>query len=294
MIPINLTGYSSVLSQDIPSLIQSDENLVGTASPVEIAAFVIAIVVAYLLGLLASYYLKRKFSHRMKKDHLDFWIRAIQIVLILAAVAITVPPFFDAGLIIVIWVLIGFIAVFAVAGQKVIANNIAALAIMYERPFSSGDFISVGETSGTVVSLGLFAISVRTTRGVLVHIPNDLVYTTTTSNYYSNTARRFEYDVGIRYRDDISRAITVIHRVIDGYTFALKNPQPEVFVSELMENSVNIRMRVWFPSEWANTQDDISLMTALLPRIKTALEAAGIAIPFPQRTLWFANDPKKQ
>ena len=294
MIPVNLSVLSSTDAQGLISLIRSDQNLVGTTSPSEIVAFIAAVVVAYIAGLFAAYYLKRHFSHRVRKDHLDFWIRVVRVLLVIAAFAITVPPFFDAGLTIIIAILIGSIAVLALAGQKVIANAVACLALMYERPFASGDFISIGETSGTVVSITLFAILVRTVHGVIVHIPNDQVYTTVISNYHSHVARRYDFEIGIRYRDDAGQAIGIITGILDGYQFALKHPAPEVFVSDLADSSVKIKIRLWFPSAWANTQDDISLRTRILPMVKSALEAAGIRIPFPQRELWFGNEMFKK
>ncbi|WAC05825.1 MAG: mechanosensitive ion channel family protein [Methanoregula sp.] len=295
MIPVNVSALGGMDAQSMIYLIQSDENLVGTASPVELVGFILAIIIAYIAGIFAAYYLKRHFSHRVKKEHLDFWIRVVRILFVLAAMAITVPPFFDAGLIIVFWILIGSLAVFALAGQKVIANAVAGVALMYERPFARGDFICVGETSGTVVSITLFATMVRTVRGVTVHIPNDQVYTTASSNYYSNAARRYDYEINIRYRDDSGRAVSIIKEALDRFTFVLKNPVPEVFVSDLAQSSVTIKIRAWFPSVWANTQDDVSSLTDLLPQLKTALERAGIEIPFPQRTVWFGNEmhPKK-
>jgi len=294
MIPVNLSVLSSTDAEGLLQLIQSEENLIGTASPSEIVEFIAAVVIAYIAGLFAAYYLKRHFSHRIKKDHLDFWIRAVRLLLVIAAFAITIPPFFDASIILVFWILIGLIAVLALAGQKVIANAVAYLALMYERPFASGDFISIGETSGTVVSITLFAILVRTVRGVIVHIPNDKVYMTAISNYHSNAARRYEYEIGIRYRDDIGQALRIISGLLENYEFVLKNPAPEVFVSDLADSSVKIKIRVWFPSGWANIEDDVSLRTYILPTIKSALEAAGIRIPFPQRELWFMNETLKK
>ena len=77
---------------------------------------------------------------------------------------------------------------------------------------------------------------------------------------------------------------------LDGYPFALKHPAPEVFVSDRADSSMKIKIRVWFPSVWANTQDDIPLCTRILPEFKSAPEAAGIQILFPQRELWSGNE----
>jgi small-conductance mechanosensitive channel len=294
MIPVNFSFLNDMGAAGLISVIQSDRNLIGTTSPVEIFSFVVAVILAYVIGLLAAFYLKRRFSHRMKKDHLAFWINMERTLLVLAAMAITVPAFFDASLTIVIAAFIGLIAVFALAGQKVITNLICGIGIMYERPFASGDYISAGGVSGTVVSMNLFATMIRTTAGVYVHIPNEQVYNTPVTNYHTNAARRYEYEIGIRYRDDADKALRIIHDILKSYAFALEDPDPEVFVSDLADSSVKIRIRVWFPSVWANTQDDLSLRTRILPVIKSALEAAGIQIPFPQRELWFGNETSEK
>ncbi|WP_366652797.1 mechanosensitive ion channel domain-containing protein [Methanoregula sp.] len=55
----------------------------------------------------------------------------------------------------------------------------AGLALLYESPFAAGDFISTGGILGTVVSVRLFSVRIRTTDGVYVHIPNDQIYSTT-------------------------------------------------------------------------------------------------------------------
>jgi small-conductance mechanosensitive channel len=78
--------------------------------------------------------------------------------------------------------------------------------------------------------------------------------------------------------------------ILDGCPFALKHPAPEVFVSDRADSSVKVKIHVWFPSPWANTQDDIPLCTRILPMVKSAPEAAGILIPFPQRELWSGNE----
>jgi small-conductance mechanosensitive channel len=289
MITVNPESFNATNANTLISFIQSEKNIVGTTSPEELFAFSVALVIAYIAGIVAAYYLKRRFSHKLKKDQLDFWITAERILFVIAAMVITVPPLFDASLEIIILVLLMSVAVFALAGQKVIVNLISGVALRYERPFTTGDFISVGTTSGTVVSITLSAIVVRSTNGVFVRIPNEQVYVSDVSNYHGNAARRYDFEIGIRYRDDIGEAIRVISGILDGYQFALKHPAPEVFVSDLADSSVKIKIRLWFPSAWANTQDDISLHTRILPMVKNALEAAGIQIPFPQRELWFGN-----
>jgi small-conductance mechanosensitive channel len=293
MIPVNFSALTPAGTDAFFALIQSDENVIGTTSPAEVISFVVAVIFAYIIGVAAAFYLKRRFSHKMKKDQLDFWIKAVRVLLVIAAISVTIPAFFDASLTIIAGIVIGLVAVFALAGQKIITNFLCGIAIRYEHPFTSGDYITAGETSGTVVSITPFATIVRTTNGVSVHIPNEKVYAGDVSNFYLNVARRYDYELGIRYRDDIGQAIRIITGMLDSYQFVLKYPAPEAFVSDLADSSVKIKVRVWFPSAWAHTQDDVSLRTHILPEIKRALEAAGIAIPFPQRVVWFGNETQK-
>jgi small-conductance mechanosensitive channel len=290
MIPINLTSFAPAGTESYFALVQSEENFFGATSPVEVFSFVVAVIIAYIIGIAAAFYLKRRFSHKMKKDQLDFRIKAVRVLLVLAAMAVTVPAFFDTSFEIIAVIFLGLVAVFALAGQKVITNLLCGIAIRYERPFAGGDYISAGGVSGTVITLTPFATVVRTVNGVSVHLPHEKVYSGEVSNFHTNVARRYDYDLGIRYQDDSEQAIRIITGMLDGCQFALKYPAPEVFVSDLCENSVNIKVRLWFPSAWANTQDDVSLRTHILPELKKALEGAGIEIPFPQRVVWFENE----
>lgn len=271
------------------SHLTDETNVIGTSSPREIVLLFVSLAVAYLLGLLIAHYLKLKLSHRLKPDQLHLMNRVIMVILFLVACAITIPALLDLSYTIVLLVSFGIIAIIGISSQKVISNMVGGLALVYEHPFASGDFIKSGDVSGTVVSTRLFSVLVRTTSGVSVQIPNDQIYSSDVSNYYANVARRYEYVVGIRYKDDVKKAIGIISGLLEDYTFVLKNPAPDVFVNDIDPDSVRVMFRIWFPSVWANTKDDISFQTEILPRVKAALEAAGIEIPYAHREILFAD-----
>ncbi|MFA6362803.1 mechanosensitive ion channel family protein [Methanoregula sp.] len=284
----NLTLPSTT---DIESTVTSDNNFFGTISPRDVFIFFVGIIVAYILGLVISHHIRVRMSHRLKKDQLDILTGIIRAVLMIIAIGISLPGLLDLSITILLLGLVAIITIIGLSSQKVISNMIAGLALLYESPFATGDFISTGAVSGTVVSIRLFSVRIRTTDGIYIHIPNDQIYSTTVSNNHANVARRFVYSVGIRYQDDVKKAEEIIEKILDDYTFVLKNPAPAVFVSDITPDSVVLMIRAWFPSNWKLTQDDISLSTAILPRIKDALEAAGIEIPYAQRVVWFANQP---
>ena len=230
-------------------------------------------------------------SHRLKKDQITLLSRAILAILIIIAIAISLPALLDLSVTVVTFIAIGVLAIIGLSSQKVIANMVSGLALIYENPFATGDFISTGDVSGTVVSVRLLSIRVRTTSGVHVHIPNDQIYSTSVSNYFANVARRFEFTIGIRYEDDVTRAIEIIAAMLDAYPYVLRHPATDVFVSQIDADSVRITFRSRFPAVWQKTTDDVALATAILPRVKQALESEGIEMPYSQRVVHLVNQP---
>ncbi|MFA4859658.1 mechanosensitive ion channel family protein [Methanoregula sp.] len=240
---------------------------------------------AYVIGLVVAHFMKLRFSHRLKEDQLGLATMVVRVLIIFVALALALPGIFHLSMTIVFLLLVGCIIAVAMSSSAVVGNAAAGVGLLYEHTFTAGDFIQVGEVSGTVVAVHLLSITIRTPSGVLERIPNNLLYSTTLSNFHAHVARRYSYETGIRYEDNADLAIAIIREIVESHTFVLKNPAPEIFVSGIDPSSIQVKARFWVPSVWANTQDDLSLRTEFLPRIKTALEAEGIEIPFPETTV---------
>ncbi|MBN2733939.1 MAG: mechanosensitive ion channel family protein [Methanomicrobiaceae archaeon] len=177
-----------------------------------------------------------------------------------------------------------FAIVVGIAGQTFFANAISGVILFLERPIKIGDNIGVGDTMGTVEDIQILSTVIKTYDGIFTRIPNQTMFTSDIRNYVAHVARRFEYTVGIRYEDDAELAKKIIWDVISEHPFALKKPEPSIYVDQLGDNGVNICVRIWSPSSvWWDVR------TELLWKIKVALEAEGIQIPFPQRTVWFPD-----
>jgi small-conductance mechanosensitive channel len=191
-------------------------------------------------------------------------------------------------------VIAGIIVAIAFSSAKILTDFVAGIALFYDHPIRIGDFVEIGTKSGTVEEIRLLCTVIRTDNGVYVRIPNDEIYTTNVNNYYANAARRYDYDVGIRYEDDLEKAVDVLEKLFDSYTHILKNPPPEVFVSSFDSSSVQVKFRLWLPSIWVNTIDGASFNTSVLQDVKKTLENNGIQIAFPQQVVWFGDETLRQ
>ncbi|NYT05681.1 MAG: mechanosensitive ion channel family protein [Methanomicrobiales archaeon] len=239
-----------------------------------------------LIAQLITNRLRKSLEDKLPKNDLGILLKIIYFGIIGLGLVIGLPNIDLSGILLaggIAGIVIGF------ASQSVVSNFISGLFLIVERPIKIGDNISVGDVIGSVEDIRILSTIVRTYDGIYVRLPNEQVFTSNITNYVANAARRFGYVVGIRYEDDADKAVSIIKKVIWEHPFALKNPGPSVFVDELGDNGVNIIIKIWAPSRvwW-------SVKTEMLWKIKVALEAEGIEIPFPQRTVWFPDGIRMQ
>lgn len=249
---------------------------------------ILAAVVIFLGALVLSKFLavqmRRALKEKLSKEHLELMVKIVSYGLIVIAVLWILPTIGlePSGLMVaggIVALAIGF------ASQSIIGNLISGIFLMGERPVKIGDLVEITEHRGIVEDIQIISTSIRTLDGLLVRIPNETVFTSCITNLTGNPVRRFQYDVGIRYTDDAERAVQVIKEVILDHPLALVNPAPQVFVDSLGDNSVDIIVRIWAPTaQW------YKLKMELLWKIKKAIEAVGIEIPFPQRVLWYGSE----
>ena len=265
-----------------------DRVIYGNVTVFDLLKVVVFLIIAVLIARVVVIYLRRSLKDRMSRDLMEIVIKVTYYTIIVIAVLFGLKNLQIelSGLLVaggIIGIVIGF------ATQSIVGNLVSGLFLMVERPIKIGDQVNIDGTSGFVEDIHTVSTIIRTYGGLYVRIPNEKVFTNKITNYVANTARRFEYVVGIRYSDDADEAIEIIEDLIEEHPFALKYPSPQVFVDNLGDNAVNIIVKIWAPpTEWYDVKME------MLWKIKKGLEVNGIEIAFPQRTVWFANELHKQ
>jgi small conductance mechanosensitive channel len=164
--------------------------------------------------------------------------------------------------------------------QGTLQNIAAGIMLLALRPFRVGEYIDAGSVSGTIQEIGLFATELKTFDGIYMMAPNSELWNTPVKNYSRNPQRMAELVIGIGYEDDIGVAQSTLLETIKADERVLAEPAPSVFVAELADSAVTLKVRYWtLTTNWWATKLDLSKGT------KEALDAKGISIPFPQRTL---------
>ena len=93
---------------------------------------------------------------------------------------------------------IGGIAV-ALAAQKTLENVIGGLSLIFDRAVCVGDFLKVGEASGTVDSIGLRSTRIRTLDRTILTVPNGQIANVSIETISSRDMFWFRHFLGLRY-----------------------------------------------------------------------------------------------
>ncbi len=170
--------------------------------------------------------------------------------------------------------------------QGTLANIAAGMMLLWLRPFRVGDYVDTGSAAGTVMEVGLFASVLHSWDGIYQFVPNSELWNKRIINYSRLGTRLVDLKFGIAYEDDIPRGKETLLKAAGDDSRTRQDPAPVVFVDELGDSSVVLRLRVW-----ATNADYWDLRRALTENGKAALEAAGLTIPFPQRDLHIKDAP---
>ena len=172
--------------------------------------------------------------------------------------------------------------------QSIVKDFLSGLFMLIEDQYGVGDIIDLGDATGTVETVSLRSTSIRDVYGTVWHVPNGEIVRV---GNYSQLWSRALIDVEVSYDTDLTLAQGVIQRVADelwddpswGGDEVME--RPEVWgVQSLGASSVAIRLVVKTePSQQWAVERELRL------RLKGALDAAGIEIPFPQQTVWFRH-----
>jgi len=157
-------------------------------------------------------------------------------------------------------------------------NFAAGVMLLVFRPFSVGDFVEAGGTSGSVKEINIFSSTFLTPDNKQVIIPNGAIYSGVITNYSATGTRRIDMVFGIGYGDDIDKARKIITDVIDNDPRVLKDPPPKIAVLALGDSSVDFAVR-----PWVKVSDYWDLWFDVTETIKKRFDAEGVSIPFPQR-----------
>ena len=260
---------------------------------VRLPYFMVAVVVLLVFWLLSLIF-KSVVSKLLSKSHTHRnLVRVFQriggalifFIGLMIAMVIAIPGFTPAKLVGALG--IGSVAI-GFAFKDIFQNLLSGILLLLSEPFRIGDQIVSGEFEGTVEDIKVRATTIRTYDGRQVVIPNSQLYTSALTVNTAYKRRRLELTVGIGYEDDIRKAKEVILQALEKAESVSKLAEPSVVATEFGASSIDLKVR-WFINDGTQANKVASIHEVIV-EIKDQLDAAGVNIPFPIRTLDFSDD----
>ncbi|NNF07480.1 MAG: mechanosensitive ion channel [Candidatus Eisenbacteria bacterium] len=178
-----------------------------------------------------------------------------------------------------------FVAVLGAAGlaiglalQGSLANFAAGVMMLIFKPIKVGDLIEAGGNLGVVRKVGLFVTSMDSLENKRIIIPNATLTGDVITNLTTNGTLRVDLVAGIGYGDQIPKAKKILEEICASHPKVLKDPAPQVAVSELGDSSVNFVVR-----PWCKVEDYWDVYFDVTEAIKLRFDENSVSIPFPQR-----------
>ena len=238
---------------------------------------ILILVAAWIISKIASNALRRSLAKAKVDETLSrFFGKLVGYAVLTFGVVFALSKFgIDVTSFAAILAAAGFAVGMALSGT--LGNFAAGVMLLIFRPFKVGDYIVAGGAEGTVEEIELFTTTLNTLDNRHIILPNGLIHGAVIENVTFNKTRRVDVNVGVAYGASTKDTRKVLLDGIANIPSALSDPGPDAYLVELADSSVNWQVRVWCdPADYWDVRQDLT------EAAKDALDAAGIAIPFPQ------------
>lgn len=164
------------------------------------------------------------------------------------------------------------------ASQTSASNLISGLFLVAERPFSVGEFVTIGATTGEVIAVDFLSVKLRTFENLYVRVPNESVMKAEIQNLSRYPIRRVEVRITLPFGADYAALERGLVEVADGLPDVLDEPRPAVQFVELSDAGSVVRLLAWVEVDTVAAARKSLAYAAL-----NHLEQVGARPPAPRR-----------
>ena len=245
-------------------------------------AQIATVVVLIIVGLIVIKFLMKGIASLLEKTKLEKTIirltvtviRIILWVLLIFIVAGTMG--INMNSVIALFSVLALAVTLAVQG--ILGNVAGGAQVISAHPFKVGDYVKIGDKSGTVEEIGLVYTLLITPENYRVHIPNSKTVVSEITNYTALGVRRMDIRIGLGYRTSPAEVRKTMLALLGSAKNVLSDPEaPQVLVDDYQNSSIVYILRLWVRAEnyW-------NVYYTLNEAIWDTVRKAGIDIPFPQ------------
>ncbi len=174
-----------------------------------------------------------------------------------------------------------FVGLIASLGSTALVGQAASgLVLTYSRAFKPGDYVRIGETEGTVLSLGMLSTKIRTPKREEITIPNAGLINATIKNYSRQAGTEgviLHTTVTIGYSTPWRQVHEMLLKAANCTPGLKKEPNPFVLQTSLSDFYVEYQINAYLEQPEAR----VPTLAALHANIQDAFNEHGVQIMSP-------------
>jgi small-conductance mechanosensitive channel len=178
--------------------------------------------------------------------------------------------------------------VIGLALQDTLGSVMSGIALLFERPFSVGDWLRVDGLVGQVIDINWRAVRLQTLEREMVIIPHKLIGGQIIRNYSQPQRLHAErIKIGFSYDDPPNLAKDVLHSTALETQGILSQPAPQIFTLSYDDFAISYEVKFFIE----NYGDLEEIRDRFMTRVWYASQRSNLTIPFPTRTLFHFHGP---
>ena len=241
-----------------------------------VIVLVVALLMVRLIAFVTIQMFKKRFSQQtlmiMKKTIIYSGV-TIAWMIVLAQFGLNLTALLGAAGI--AGIAIGF------AAQTSLSNVISGVFLISEKSFSVGDVIRVEAHTGTVLTIDLLSVKLRTFDNQYIRVPNETLIGSEVTNITRFPIRRFDMEFVVKFGSDLDLLKEVLLDCARSNTNCLDEPESLFVINTFGRHGVEVLFGIWFVKE-----DFLAVRNSMMTGVHQKLQDAGIefaiAPPLPQ------------
>ena len=233
--------------------------------------------------------LTSKFKDKANDPMINIINKAIRVVLYILAAYLTLKEFnYDLG-----GILTGLglsTAIIALAAQDTFKDVFSGLAIFWDKPFAIGDWVEIGEVSGTVENITFRSTKLRTTEDTIITLQNSAISSQNIVNWGVINKRLYKANLKL----PLETEEVIVEKVISRIKFILKYNKDiiknsvSVHFNQIKDDGINIY--IYLETEITAYREYQDFCNKINLTLLNILETQGIKLAYPGQNIYIKQD----
>lgn len=168
--------------------------------------------------------------------------------------------------------------VLGLALQETLGNLMSGIALLFEKPFTIGDWIEIGDEQGEVVEINWRSVHVRTRERNLLVFPNSVLGREAIVNYARpSSLQTLRLSFAFSLEDPPNKVKEVLKGTAEEMELVLDDPAPRALAREVLDDRIRYETFLFIDQPRALPQ----IVDEYTSKVWYAARRAGVELPLP-------------